>query len=59
MITNFHFEVFAPGMKAKLDPAYRRAHEEHRLLARAEILGRITRGSHQSFLPFTTMRRPF
>ena len=59
MITSFHFEVFAPGMKAKLDPAYRRASEEHRLPVRAEILGRVTRGSHQAFLPFTTMRRPF
>jgi len=55
-MTNFHFEVFAPGMKAKLDPTYRRASEDRRLPARGEILGRIAQSSHQSFMPFTTTR---
>jgi hypothetical protein len=57
MITNIHFEVFASGMKAKLDPTYRRAFEDQRLPARAEILGKMARCSHQAFLPFTTMRK--
>ncbi len=57
MITNIHFEVFASGMKAKLDPTYRRGFEGHRPSDRAEILGRIARSSHQPFIPFTTIRR--
>ena len=57
MITSGYFETFAPGMKAKLDPAYRRAFEEQRLPVRSEILGRIARGSNRSFVPFTTTRK--
>jgi hypothetical protein len=56
-MTNFHFEVFAPGMKAKLDPTYRRAYEDRRIPARGEILGRIAQSSHQAFVPFTTTRK--
>jgi hypothetical protein len=57
MMTGIYFEVFAPGMKAKLDPTYRRVSEESRLPARSEILGRIARSSHQSLMPFTTTRK--
>jgi hypothetical protein len=57
MMTTIHFEVFAPGMKARLDPTYRRACEDRRLPDRAEILGRITRSSHQALIPFTTTRK--
>jgi hypothetical protein len=56
-MTNIHFEVYAPGMKAKLDPTYRRSLEDRRLPARSEILGRIARNSHQSFMPFTVTRQ--
>jgi hypothetical protein len=56
MITTINFEVFASGMKAKLDPTYRRSFEGRRLLARSEIMGKIAQSSHQSFLPFTTTR---
>ncbi|MGD0795758.1 MAG: hypothetical protein ABR958_09320, partial [Dehalococcoidales bacterium] len=59
MMTNIHFEVFAPGMKAKLDPTYRRTFESNRLPDRAEILGKIARNSQQAFIPFTTIRRPY
>jgi hypothetical protein len=59
MITTFHFEVFAPGMKAKLDPTYRRVYESNRLPDKAEILGKIARSSQQSFIPFTTVRKSF
>jgi hypothetical protein len=57
MITSIYFETFAPGMKAKLDPTYRRAFEDRRLPARSEILGKIARSSSQSFMPFTTTRK--
>jgi hypothetical protein len=57
MMTNIHFEVYASGMKAKLDPTYRRAFEDRRLPARGEILGRIAQSSHQSLMPFTTTRK--
>ena len=56
MMTSIHFEVYATGMKAKLDPTYRRVFEDRRLPGRAEILGKIARSSRQSFLPFTTTR---
>ena len=59
MITTIHFEVFAPGMKAKLDPTYRRTVEERRPFNKAEILGRIERSSHQPMMPFTTVRKSF
>jgi hypothetical protein len=56
MMTNFHFEVFAPGMKAKLDPTYRREFEYSRMPAKAEMMSRIARSSHQAFLPFTSTK---
>lgn len=59
MLTTFHFEVFAPGMKAKLDPSYRRASVGTRLPDRAEILGKVARSSRQSFIPFTTVKKSF
>lgn len=58
MMTNSrYFETYAPGMKAKLDPTFRREFEESRLPARSEILGKIARSSRQSFIPFTTTRK--
>ena len=57
MMTSMYFEVYAPGMKAKLDPTYRRVFESRRLPARAEMLGRIARSSGQSLMPFTTTRK--
>jgi hypothetical protein len=54
MITSMYFEVFAPGMRAKLDPTYRRTSNDNRLLARSEIIGGIARSSRQSFIPFTS-----
>lgn len=56
-MTTLYFEVFAPGMKARLDPTYRQTYEGNRLPDRAEILGKIARNSHQSFIPFTTVRK--
>jgi hypothetical protein len=57
IMTNNYFEVFAPGMKAKLDPTYRRVIEDRRLPVRSEILGKIARSSHQSLMPFTVTRQ--
>ena len=57
MTTSVYFESYAPGMKAKMDPAYRRGFEDRRLPARAEILGKIARNSNQSLMPFTVTRK--
>jgi hypothetical protein len=54
-----YFEVFAPGMKAKLDPTYRRSYENNHLPNRSEILGKIARNSQQAFIPFTTVRKSY
>jgi hypothetical protein len=56
-MTTLYFEVFAPGMRAKLDPTFRHAYEGNHLPDRAEILGKIARNSQQSFIPFTTVRK--
>lgn len=53
MITNIHFETFAPGMKAKLDPTYRRMPDS------VEILAKLVRSSHDAVLPFTTIRKSY
>jgi hypothetical protein len=52
-----YFEVFTSGMKAKLDPTYRRMVEDRRLPARSEIMGRMARSSGQSLLPFTVKKK--
>jgi hypothetical protein len=59
MKTTLYFEKFAPGMKAKLDPTYRRAHENNRLPDRSEIMGRIARSGQQSLVPFTKVKKAY
>jgi hypothetical protein len=57
MTTSVYFESYAPGMKAKLDPTYRREFEDRKLPARAEMLGKIVRNRNQPLMPFTVTRR--
>jgi|PlaIllAssembly_1097288.scaffolds.fasta_scaffold427743_2 hypothetical protein len=57
MTSSVYFESYAPGMKAKLDPTYRRGFEDRKLPIRGEILGRIARNSKQSLMPFTVTRK--
>jgi hypothetical protein len=59
MIPSLFFESYAPGMKAKLDPTYRRRLEESRQPDRAELLGKIALGSRRPLAPFTTVRKPY
>jgi hypothetical protein len=59
MNTSLFFEVYAPGMKAKLDPTYRRRLEDKRMPDRVEMLGRIARSNRQTPAPFTTIRKAY
>jgi len=59
MITNIHFETFASGMKAKLDPTYRQLHQGSALPNNTENLRRFARGSQNAVLPFTTVRKSY
>ena len=57
MTSSVYFESYAPGLKAKLDPTYRRGFEDRKLPVRAEILSKIARNSNQSLMPFTVTRK--
>jgi hypothetical protein len=59
MITTIHFEEFASGMKAKLDPTYRQALQSRQHLESAEIRWNLTRGNHRTVLPFTTVTKSY
>jgi hypothetical protein len=57
MGTPIHIEVFSAGMKARLNPTYRRDLE----LSRPHIKppGRFEQGKQKATLPFTTRTKAF
>jgi hypothetical protein len=55
MITTIHFEVFASGMKARLDPTYRQAFQARQHPESADIRRNFTRSNYKTALPFTTI----
>jgi hypothetical protein len=58
MITPLHFEVFASGMKARLDPTYRLVLQAHQRPGSTEILN-LTRRNRITALPFTTITKSY
>ena len=59
MGTSLFFETYTPGMKAKLDPTYRRRLQDSRPPEKGEMFGKIARESHRPLAPFTTVRKPY
>ena len=57
MITDIHFETFASGMKARLDPTYRLLQQSHALPDNTEMLKGLAWGNRNAALPFTTVRK--
>lgn len=59
MTNNFHFESFASGMKAKLDPTYRRVYQENQSADGAQIWRELNRSGQKTALPFTTVTKSY
>ncbi len=59
MITPIHFEVFASGMKARLDPTYRRDIQGQQHPRCAEIQKNHAQGDKKTVLPFTTILKSY
>ncbi len=57
MITPIHFEVFASGMKARLDPTYRQGLQARQHPEPTEIRKSFTPGTPKTVLPFTTISK--
>jgi hypothetical protein len=57
MNTRNHFDSFTPGMKAKLDPTYRRTQKAIDFPQIAGMPRDNKRYSHHSLLPFTSSNK--
>jgi hypothetical protein len=59
MITKIYFETFASGMKARLDPAYRRVNEIQGRRSDSLTPRKETGNSQKAFVPFAHIRKEF
>ena len=57
MITKIYFETFASGMKARLDPAYRRVYEMPGRRESVEIPRKEIKSAQSAFIPFANIRK--
>jgi hypothetical protein len=59
MITSIYFEVFSTGMKARLDPKYRRLLELGRHPELVEFRRDLSQNVRETALPFTTKTKAY
>lgn len=59
MIRPIYFEVFTPGMKARLDPTYRRDIQAQQHPRYTEIQKNHDQGDKKTVLPFTTISKSY
>ena len=59
MITTIQFEEFSPGMRAKLDPKYRRLFQSGQRPESVEFPRSFSQGDQETALPFTAKTKSF